>query len=39
MIATPGRIVDINKNSKNIDFDDIEFLVFDEADRLLDMGF
>ena len=39
VIATPGRIVDINKNSRDIYFDDADFLIFDEADRLLDMGF
>lgn len=39
MIATPGRIVDLNKNSLDIDFTNVEYLVFDEADKLLDMGF
>ena len=37
-IATPGRLVEhIEKG--NMDFTDIEFLVLDEADRMLDMGF
>lgn len=26
-------------NSKNIDFNHIEYLILDEADKLLDMGF
>lgn len=38
IIATPGRIVDhINRGS--CDFSDLEFLILDEADRMLDMGF
>jgi ATP-dependent RNA helicase SrmB len=38
IIATPGRLVEhLDKGS--IDFDDLEFLVLDEADRMLDMGF
>ena len=39
VIATPGRIVDFNKNSLDIDFSSVEYLIFDEADKLLDMGF
>lgn len=38
IVGTPGRIKEhIERNS--IDFDDLEFLVLDEADRMLDMGF
>jgi superfamily II DNA/RNA helicase len=38
VVATPGRLVEhLDKGS--IDFDDLEFLVLDEADRMLDMGF
>ncbi len=39
IIGTPGRVVDIINNTKGVSFDDIDFLVFDEADKLLDMGF
>lgn len=38
IIATPGRLVDhIEKGTT--DFNDLELLVIDEADRMLDMGF
>lgn len=38
LIATPGRLVEhLDKGST--DFNDLEFLVLDEADRMLDMGF
>lgn len=38
IVATPGRLIDQNK-VVNIDFDNLEYLVLDEADRMLDMGF
>ncbi len=38
MVATPGRLIDFVVQ-KEVWLDQIEFLVIDEADRLLDMGF
>ena len=39
IVGTPGRILDHMKNTQNLSFEYIDFLVLDEADRLLDMGF
>jgi ATP-dependent RNA helicase SrmB len=38
IIATPGRLVE-HLDKGFIDFHDLEFLILDEADRMLDMGF
>ncbi|NDV93283.1 DEAD/DEAH box helicase [Alteromonas sp. 345S023] len=38
LIATPGRLVDLYEQSA-INFDYLEILVLDEADRMLDLGF
>jgi ATP-dependent RNA helicase DDX27 len=39
VVATPGRLLDHVTNSAGVSLEDIEFLVLDEADRLLDLGF
>jgi len=39
VVATPGRLLDHVTNSAGVTLDDVEFLVLDEADRLLDLGF
>ncbi len=38
IVATPGRLIDQMK-VLDIDFKNIRFLILDEADRMLDMGF
>ena len=37
-IGTPGRIIDLMERKK-LDLSDLKFLVLDEADEMLDMGF
>lgn len=38
VVGTPGRIID-HMNRRNLILSDIEFLVLDEADEMLNMGF
>jgi ATP-dependent RNA helicase RhlE len=38
VIATPGRLLDLHKQGY-VDLDSLHFLVLDEADQMLDMGF
>lgn len=39
LIATPGRLLDHLKNTIGVSLDYVQYVVLDEADRLLDMGF
>lgn len=38
LVGTPGRIIDYSR-SHDLDLSECEYLVIDEADRMLDMGF
>jgi ATP-dependent RNA helicase RhlE len=38
LVATPGRLLDLHQKNA-VRFDQLETLVFDEADRMLDLGF
>jgi ATP-dependent RNA helicase RhlE len=38
VVATPGRLLD-HVEQKSVNFNQVEFVILDEADRMLDMGF
>jgi ATP-dependent RNA helicase DeaD len=38
IVGTPGRVIDLI-NRKSLDFSEIQYLVLDEADEMLSMGF
>lgn len=39
LVGTPGRLLDHMRNTRSFEYGRCEFLVLDEADRLLDLGF
>lgn len=39
VIATPGRLLAMLTSSGSVDMSNIKYLILDEADRMLDMGF
>ncbi|KAJ6820071.1 DEAD-box ATP-dependent RNA helicase 17 [Iris pallida] len=39
LIATPGRLLDHLKNTSSFKYTNLRWIVFDEADRILELGF
>lgn len=39
LIGTPGRLLDHAQNTKSISFKSLQWLIIDEADRMLDLGY
>lgn len=39
LIGTPGRVNDHAQNTQALKLDSVQWLVLDEADRLLDLGY
>ncbi|XP_046403874.1 probable ATP-dependent RNA helicase DDX31 [Ischnura elegans] len=39
LVSTPGRLVDHIDHTRNLQLADVKYLVLDEADRMLDLGY
>ena len=39
LVCTPGRLLYHLKNTSSLKLDNLKYLIFDEADRMFDMGF
>ena len=39
MVATPGRLADHLENTKTLDISQLRWLVLDEGDKLMELGF
>ncbi|CAK3928115.1 ATP-dependent RNA helicase dbp7 [Lecanosticta acicola] len=39
LVATPGRLADHIENTENLDLSNVRWLVLDEGDRLMELGF
>lgn len=39
LIATPGRLLDHLKNTSSFNYSNLQWIVFDEADMILELGF
>lgn len=39
LICTPGRLLYHLNNTQSLNFDRLQYMIFDESDRILDMGF
>lgn len=39
LVGTPGRLLDHIKHTKSLSLERVQWLVLDEADRMLDMGY
>ncbi|CAL9774120.1 unnamed protein product [Musa acuminata subsp. burmannicoides] len=39
LVATPGRLLDHLKNTSSFNYTNLRWIVFDEADRILELGF
>lgn len=39
LICTPGRLLYHLQNTQSLKLDNLQYMIFDEADRMLDLGF